>query len=290
MRLRTIRRKYLCLLAFFLLYCIHALAVLPIDADEFRKNVVFIYPPTLSGNVDTTHFASGFIVGVPFKGNPNRRYVFLITARHVIDPEWLACGYQTDPDKIFIRVNVKKYDLKTTDKGVAFLPIALRKAGRRLWFSHQDQNVDLAIIPIAADSRIPIDGKDWDLHDYDVLALPFNAFPADSELSQLTIGASVFTAGLVPELASAKRNYPTFKFGRISNIFDEPVLIPCSIRLRPPKAISIWGIAANFAPGNSGSPILVFPIDIVPKNGILVSGFRPFVAGIVSCVVGADFS
>jgi hypothetical protein len=62
---------------------------------------------------------------------------------------------------------------------------------------------------------------------------------------------------MLVELQNTKRNYPVFKFGRISNIPQEDVQTTCDGRST--RDISAWLIAANLVPGNSGSPIFYYP-------------------------------
>jgi len=62
---------------------------------------------------------------------------------------------------------------------------------------------------------------------------------------------------MLVELKGTQRNYPVFKFGKISNIPGEDLQTECDGGV--PIEIKAWLIAANLVPGNSGSPILYYP-------------------------------
>ena len=72
---------------------------------------------------------------------------------------------------------------------------------------------------------IPIDFDRFSLND--VATVRISDFPTPEELRSVGIGEDIVSAGLVPGLSGKKRNYPFFKFGRVSNIPDEPGVIPC---------------------------------------------------------------
>ena len=65
-------------------------AALPINTEVLKKAVVFIYPARPDGTVDGDHpLRTGFLVGVP-KQNSSSAYLFLVTARHILDPIGLS--------------------------------------------------------------------------------------------------------------------------------------------------------------------------------------------------------
>jgi hypothetical protein len=269
----------------------------PIDFDQLKKTVVFIYYPDSAGNPNLNAFATGFLVSVPLKLDPSKAYSMIVTARHVVDPEWVGCSPASNPKQIFVRVNLKNFDPKKDQIGAKYLPVALESHSARTWFFNSDPQVDVAVIPLGPQTTMPLDGTPngpkYDIYDYDVLSIPVSAFATEDELkSAARIGTSVTSPGLVPELSKANRNYPTFKFGRLSNIFGEPIEIPCPIAGRQPKKILGWSVSANFVGGNSGSPVVRFPIDIVgPGGGVMVGGQRAFLLGLVSnSDLGTDFS
>jgi hypothetical protein len=70
----------------------------------------------------------------------------------------------------------------------------------------------------------------------------------------------------MPSLPGKSRNYPIFKFGQISNIAAEDVETHCA-PASPAFSASIWLIAANLVPGNSGSPIFHVPLGIGSHPG-----------------------
>ena len=87
-------------------------------------------------------------------------------------------------------------------------------------------------------------------------ALPAWRLPTDEELSKISIGDDIVSAGMLLELRNTQKNYPVFKFGKISNILKEDIQTGCG---GPQFPVRAWLIAANLVPGNSGSPIFYYP-------------------------------
>jgi len=80
---------------------------------------------------------------------------------------------------------------------------------------------------------------------------------------------------LVPTFLGEKRNYPFFKFGKVSSIPDEDTLMPCASGA--PRPHTVWYLAATLIGGNSGSPIFILP----PGNLLIsMSNTRPFFVGL----------
>jgi hypothetical protein len=78
--------------------------MIPINTEMLQKNIVFLYDKT-SPNPADWKVATGFLVGVVDKSNPNlisdksspnlkQGWALLVTARHVVDPEWVGCSSQ----------------------------------------------------------------------------------------------------------------------------------------------------------------------------------------------------
>jgi len=126
--------------------------------------------------------------------------------------------------------------------------------------------------------------NDIDLQNYAVKLLPLSIFGLDEEVQQLTISDDVVSAGLIPAFPGAKRNYPFFKFGKISSIPDEPLAVRCGPP-DPPKQVKVWFITASLVSGNSGSPIFYVPAG---AGGIQLGGGpgRPLLLGVQSLRIG----
>jgi hypothetical protein len=264
-------------LAAILGLCASADATININVDAVQKSVVFLYAADAQGEVDENRpIGTGFLVGIPLKSDPKRSYAVLVTARHMVDPTWAKCPI-TNPDIIYMRLNKRTYTPGSTDVGFGFVPIQLTDQGNPTWRHHSDEDIDAAVIPLPKDL-----GRDFDL-----VLIPVEFFPTDSELASQSIGDPVMSAGLMPALPGIRRNYPMFKFGQISNIPSEDVETRCTPQ-QPTFLVKVWLIAANLVPGNSGSPIFHVPLG---GSGVTIGGTRPMLLGVQSMsFAGADIA
>lgn len=244
-------------------------AAININVDYLRKSVVFLYGSDAAGNIDSTKpLGTGFIVQIPMMSNPVKAWKIVVTARHIADPEWAHCGMVAT--KLFMRVNKKNFDPSRDEVGTVDIPLAGPNVGGNTWLFSDDPEVDAAVIPIDGDL----------LERYDVEGIHVSEFPTPEEQKALDAGDTVISAGLLPGLSGKKRNYPFFKFGNISSITDEPVEANCGTgqQSRPMK---VWFVAANLAPGNSGSPICYVPLGWGSMIQ-LGANLRPLFVGIQS--------
>jgi hypothetical protein len=249
-------------------------AALPIDTDVIKRSVVFLVYP------DGTGGATGFVVGIPLKSDPTQMHVAIITARHVLDPEWAGCP-GNNPQSIELRINKKNYRPEQDQNGVYQASITLVVNGMKTWASHPDDKVDVALIPI---------GEPGKLFENDVITFSLNEFGTKEEIDKFKIGIGdgIISAGLVPQLFDIRRNYPAFKFGRISNVMTEPYRMRCRAN-SPPKERWEWIVAGNFVGGNSGSPVFLLPLDFSVGPPFQYNGPRPMLIGLLSgSIEGAD--
>src|ERR1035437_5148504 len=72
-----------------------ALLSLPVQATQnintqfLKKTIVYPYRGDTAGHPDPgLPLGTGFLVQVPLLSNPNRGYLVLATARHMVDPAW----------------------------------------------------------------------------------------------------------------------------------------------------------------------------------------------------------
>jgi hypothetical protein len=258
-----------------LLLPLEAAAITSINTTSMNKSVVFFYAADAAGNVISDRLvATGFLIAIPQKGT-NQNYTVLVTARHVVDPEWMHCPGAANPIRLFVRVNTIKYDAKTDTTGVGYVALDLIKNGMRQWEPSSDDNVDAAIIGAPTELS---SGK------YDVQFVVVREFARPEEVSLLGPGSQVATTGLVPGLEGQRRNYPVFKFGKIASIPDEMLPARCDAN-SVPRDLKVWIIGANLVAGNSGSPIYFDPL--VPPGGIISSGEpRPMIIGLQSISFG----
>lgn len=210
---------------------------------------------------------------VPLLSQPDRSYVLVVTARHIIQPRWALCPTE-NPRALYVRLNKKNFAPTDAD-GTGFVLLnAVLDNQQSAWLFPDDPQVDVAVTILDPHK----------FSDYELVGLPISEFAAPDELSNLYEGSEIVSAGLVPGASGKRRNYPFFKFGRISTISDEPMDVGCAPNGRT-QARKVWLLDANLIPGNSGSPIFSLPPG---GNGVSFGG-RPILLGLQSTsILGAD--
>lgn len=274
-------------LLFFSALCSPLRASITLDTGKVQKTVVFIYAAKSGGDADEGHpLGTGFLVVALLKGDSTKGALFLVTARHIVDPNWMFCS-TPQPDLVYVRLNKKKYDPSKDSTGVAYLPVPLVEKSQKKYFVSDDEKVDAAVIDFG-----------WTNHsqdDYDFLPIDISVFASPDEIKILGIGDNVTSTGLIPGQSGEKRNYPFFKFGSISSIPDEAVWVSCEKNMPRLRLERVWFIAANLVGGNSGSPVFFYP----PGPGGLGASFgggvnnvlRPVLIGVQSLSFeGADIA
>jgi hypothetical protein len=234
---------------------------MPFNVGAVLKSVVFLYYPT----PPTFEVGTGFLVQIPSKADPKRSSVVIVTARHLVDPAWEACG-RPNPLTISARVNVKNFKLGQKEDATDDIRLDLGTGQKTYWYKSTDDLADVAVIPVS-------EANVAHLLQNDVQFLPVSDFAtnAETENYKVGIGDEIVTAGLVPELLTTIRNYPAFKFGRISNIPKEPIVMMCE---KGDKQLprDVWLLAGNFVGGNSGSPVFLLPPTPSAAHRVMLIG------------------
>lgn len=190
-------------------------------------------------------YGTGFFVGVKDPKNPDRSFVYFVTAKHVLrtpdQKSWLP--------KIFLRLNTR-----TGGAEILEIPVSLSGAHRTV-FLHSDTSVDLAVIP-----ALPDQAK------FDFKFLPEEMITTEQDFKSLGIteGSEVFFTGLFSPYVGTRRNYPVVRFGRVSLITDE------KIRFVDQDA-QLYLVESGSYGGNSGSPVF-FYLGAERTPGMLVVG------------------
>lgn len=234
-----------------------------INTESVKRMVVFIYPEK-DGRPDEQPSGTGFLIIAPKLGQKVNLHesnllegeLWLITARHIVDPAWAGCPGE-EPTAIYMRVNKKKYDPTTDKSGIEYLRVPLVESGHNNYFVREDNDrVDAAIILVGG-----ILSQGTMMNQFEAEPMPLGVFATSEEMSKYRIGDSIISAGLLPRVPGEKRNYPFFKFGSISNIPDEPLRIGCFAQ--PQNRLEhVWFTNINLVGGNSGSPIFYEPPEI----------------------------
>jgi len=253
---------------------------LPVNTLVVEKSIVFLWYERPGGLIEG---GTGFMLQIPLLNDPARSAKFIITARHIVDPQWAGCSWP-DAAVLHARVNTKNYESGGAAPGVWETTFNLVR--NETWFAPEDDKVDIAVIPFQTQKQLD------DMEKNDVLSVAFADFATLEEIKKFSIGTGdgILSAGLVPALFVAQRNYPAFKFGRISNVLNEPLTTTCGGNSSP-KERWAWVLSANFVGGNSGSPIFLLPLEFTLGPPLHYNGPRPMILGILSSTIeGADLA
>ena len=190
--------------------------------DEVRQCTVFL---GIDVTTDPGHIlkfiGSAFFVSIPTEDNPNTHYVYLATAKHVIE------AAQGEP--ILIRANTKdgkSYIMRTQPSNWRFHPT--------------DELADVAVMPWAPPDTVELKHVSREM------------FLSDEIFTKQDIGVGdeVFLTGLFAHLSGSQRNMPIVRIGNLAMMPDEP--IPTS---RGP--MDGYLVEARSIGGLSGSPVFV---------------------------------
>jgi hypothetical protein len=236
---------------------------MPFNVGTVLKSVIFLFYPTNPG----LEVGTGFLVKLPSKTPGGDPSVVIVTARHIVDPKWAGCKIG-NPSVIYARINTKDFKAGVTkeDDAVDVVELALGPASDRHWYAHPNDRVDVAVIPVSAQHVAQFERNDTRF-------LPVADFATAAETAnyKVGIGDQIVTAGLVPALLATERNYPAFKFGRISNIPEEPINMSCTKEDKP-QPRDVWLLAGNFVGGNSGSPVYLLPPTPSAEHRVMLIG------------------
>ncbi len=223
---------------------------MPFNVGIVKKSIVFLYYP----RGKEFEVGTGFLVDIPMKADPARSFIAIVTARHIVDPKWEGCSW-ANPQEIYARVNAKNFKVGQEEDGTDVMPLGLVNAGKNVWYASPNDRVDVAVIPVSATHVAELMRNDVRF-----ISVADFATKAETENYKVGIGDQIVTAGLVPALLDTQRNYPAFKFGRISNIPEESINMKCT-QAEAGKALprDVWLLAGNFVGGNSGSPVYLLP-------------------------------
>ena len=192
--------------------------------EEIRKSVFFVLFLTKNGYKLA---GTGFFVSMPVPDDPNRTFIYLITAKHVI----VEAKRASIDGKIWLRINTKSGFEYVVTEGSA-------------WQTHsEDYSIDAAVLSWAPDST-----------HFDYLTIPISMIANEDIISKeaIGIGDEVFLTGLFVNHHGKKRNIPIVRVGNIAAMPEEPV----TTRLF--GDMEAYLIEARSIGGLSGSPVFVY--------------------------------
>jgi hypothetical protein len=198
--------------------------------------------------------ASGFLYGHPLLDDAKRvadYRVYLVTNRHVLaglSKAYLRCNPQADK-------HAREFDL------------SLFEADKPLWFTHPDEDVDVAVMPINFDllqeSGMQVAYFQGDQHSATIDAL--NALG-------VTEGDFAYVFGFPMGLVGEHRNAVIVRSGTLARVRDTLA-----------RTNNIFLVDAFVFPGNSGGPVILKP------EAVAIEGTKPqlvpYLIGIVQAYV-----
>jgi hypothetical protein len=180
--------------------------------------------PNPDGTLQLNFAATAFLVHLPFRGEPNRHWMFLVTARHVAERlEWRDWA---------IRINTNDGNSRV---------IAGNNAG--WWYHPFDPKVDVAILNSAPDRSI-----------FNIRAVSVEMFATDEVMEKqiIGIGDEVFVTGLFSFHSGTVKNTPIVRTGNLTMTLEERVPTARGV-------IEAYLIEARSIGGVSGSLLFVRP-------------------------------
>ena len=176
------------------------------------------------------------------------RFIYLITARHVLD-EYRKAGYT----QFYTRLN--KHD-KSSE--VVALPDE--------WVYPEDKAVDVAILPFAPDGRV-----------FEHFSIPINWCVNSETLSspvfKIGVGDELFVVGLFTKRQGHGRNIPIVRAGILSAMPEEKLVQKLANEDEPLLFFDAYLAEIRSISGLSGSPVFIMfppgrlrPDPLIPEN------------------------
>ncbi len=207
--------------------------------------VAFVFAPGLAEG-QLKPWGTAFFVGVKDPKHEDRSFVYLVTAKHVLQAEdrksWLP--------KVFVRLNTR-----AGDSQFVTVPLVLSGAGQTVFLHPKDSAADVAVIPALPDEKR-----------FDFKFLPEQFLTSKEDFAGLGIveGSEVFFTGLFSPHVGTRRNYPVVRFGRVALITDE------KIKFGDQEA-DLYLVETGSYGGNSGAPVF-FYLGLDRQPGTIIAG------------------
>jgi len=186
--------------------------------------------------------ATGFLVGKAV-GEKNEQgqqsfRLFLVTNRHV---------FYNKKTKEYTKEVLLRFNT-TENKSHHFKVVLLNTDGKPTWSMHENEKVDLAVLPINADAMTEAKIDFYFFKENDLF------FAKDFGTKNISTGDGLFVLGFPMSISGKAKNFVIVRQGIIARV-DEEVLEE-----------GFYYIDASAYPGNSGGPVIVKP-EIVSIQG-----------------------
>jgi hypothetical protein len=238
MKIHHLQRYYMRVIARYVVIIAFVFAgkgVCSVVPPDLTKTVVFIYKDA-SGTPAQAQ-GTGFVVSIPVAADPNRLWVYLVTAQHVVHTN---SNDLSSPlfSELWVRVNNK-----SGDSSMHKLEIIPSGPNQTIFF-HSDPSVDLAVLSI----------RPTDADKLDIKTMPEQMLTSTDDFKKLNIGVGtdMFFTGMFTGFLGEKKSYPIVRFGKLAMVPDEKIKFSGSL------AEGYLMEAFSFG-GNSGSPVFFYP-------------------------------
>lgn len=231
--------------------------------NYLKKSITFIF---VKYNEEYRAIGTGFFVCVQIEGKDvplneienNYFEIYLVTAKHVIENK------NDFHSEIYIRLNKKNQETE----------LLLLKLNKSNVYLHDDETVDIACIICCPNTEI-----------YDYMWIPTIYIPNKETLeNKIDVGNEICYTSLFAnrngrEYLGKEKNYPVFRFGKISLIPDDKIEInPYD---KPVQLTNIYLGEIQSFQGSSGSPVLVQMPRIQPPRTIFFNDPETYLLGII---------
>jgi len=198
------------------------------------RSVAFVYVPDGHGQLQA--HGTCFFVGMRHPSIPDSGWVYVVTARHVLQRDMYDPTSDLVP-QIVIRVNNAKGSAE-------FLKVLLKASGvDKNVYLHPDRSVDLAVLEVPQADPTKLDVS--------LVGVEMFLSAADVNDHKLNEGIDLFFAGMFTSYLGVSRIQPIVRFGRLAMIPSEPVEwlgLPTELLLADTFSFG----------GNSGSPVFFY--------------------------------
>jgi hypothetical protein len=178
-------------------------------------------------------FGTVFVMGLPFKTNPNMAHIVVVTAAHVFEG--------ISGDNATLQLRRTNADGTYATFGYQF---PIRKDGKPLYVRHPA--ADVAAMYGDIPDEVPMTG------------LPPDALATDKSLEDIEFhpGDEAFILGF-PAMVSTEGGFPLLRTGRIA-----------SYPLTPMNVVKQWAFDAHVFNGNSGGPVYFTSVNRLFKSQV----------------------
>jgi len=245
-RTKKTRRK--CVLFFVIAMAIFRATAIaaPIPSPEIKQVVAFVFVQAdkvgrWDNKANWRPHGTAFFVSVGDPKIPGRIFVYLVTAKHVLQ-------YQPEPQNRALKKWFPTIQLRiNTAAGESdFVSASIVPEGetKTVFLHEEDTNVDIAVIPVGS-----LDEKRFEFK-----VLPDDMITTKTGFRdlQITEGSEIFFTGLFTPHIGTRRNYPVVRFGKVALITDE------KIKFADDLEANLYLVDTGSYAGNSGSPVYFY--------------------------------